>query len=280
MALAPLPEGMRAFLIVTTRDLPEAYFLAASLEAREQRIAVVNIAGRPFATKLRVLRRLRRNRGTRYLADLLLGRMVRTRYLPATIVPFPEIDAGTIARSKRRWLAHTCRDPHAPATLQFVRDFDPDYMLLAGTPVLKPALYSLARHGALNRHLGMLPEYKGSDCPVWALASNDPERLGFSIHRVAEKVDAGDIVHLEHVPIALSESFVGYITRLQRRASEAFVNVLDRVVEGSPIEARPQMVQGRFFPPAGLRALRQARRNFDRLTQASGDQPSSERVAA
>ena len=160
-------------------------------------------------------------------------------------MPFPEIDTATIAGIKRRWPTHTCLDPHAPATLQFVRDFDPDYMLLAGTPMLKPSLYSLARHGAFNRHLGMLPEYKGSDNPVWALASNDPEHMGFSIHRVAEKVDAGDVVHLEHVPIARGERFVGYMSRFQRRASDALVNVLDMVVESSPIDARRQPVQGR-----------------------------------
>jgi folate-dependent phosphoribosylglycinamide formyltransferase PurN len=270
---------MKSFLILTTWDLPEAYFLAASLEAREQRIGVINIAGRPFGTTLRVLRRLRRNRGTLYLADLLLARLFRKRYMPATVLPFPEIDAEAIAGIKRRWPAHTCVDPHAPATMQFVRDFDPDYMLLAGTPVLKPALYTLARHGAFNRHLGMLPEYRGSDCPVWALALNDAQHVGFTIHRVAEKVDAGDIVHLEHVPLEPGESFVGYLARFQRRASEAFVSVLDRVVSDAPVDARQQSVRGRFFPPAGLRAVRRARKNFDRLTRAATT-PSAERVVA
>jgi folate-dependent phosphoribosylglycinamide formyltransferase PurN len=271
---------VKSFLILTTHDLPEAYFLAKALEARKQRIGLINITGRPFATKLRVLRRLRRNRGTLYVVDLLLARMLRTRYMPSTIVPFPEIDARTITEIKQRWPAHSCLDPHAPATLQFARDFDPDYMLLAGTPVLKPSLYSLARHGALNRHLGMLPEYKGSDCPVWALASNDPEHMGFTIHRVAEKVDAGDVVHLEHVPIVGGESFVGYMARFQRRASEALVSVLDRLIDGGPIDAQRQSAQGRFFPPAGLRTLRSARRNFDRLTCDLADRPSTERVAA
>jgi methionyl-tRNA formyltransferase len=42
----------------------------------------------------------------------------------------------------------------------------------------------------------MLPDYKGSDCPVWALALNDAEHVGFTIHRVAEKVDAGDVIHV------------------------------------------------------------------------------------
>lgn len=271
---------MSSFLILTTRDLPEAYFLAASLEARAQRVGVVNITGRPLATKLRVLRRLRRNRGTLYLADLFLGRAFRGLYMPRPIVPFPEIDAAAIAGIKRRWPAHATRDPHAPATLQFVRDFDPDFILLAGTPVIKPLLYSLARQGAFNRHLGMLPDYKGSDCPLWALASNDPEHLGFSIHRVAEKVDAGDVVHVEHVPLVRGESFAGCMARVQRRASEALVSVLDQLVGGSRVEARPQPARGRFFPPAGLRALRRARRNFDRLTRAAADQAARARAAA
>jgi folate-dependent phosphoribosylglycinamide formyltransferase PurN len=260
---------MKSFMILTTRDLPEAYFLAAALEARGQRIGLVNITGRPVTTTLRVLRRLRRNRGTMYLVDLLLARALRGRYLPATVLPFPEIDASAIAELKRRWPSHTCRDPHAPATLGFVRDFDPDYILLAGTPVLRPSLYTLARHGAFNRHLGMLPEYRGSDCPLWAFAENDPEHAGFTIHRVAEKVDAGDVVHREHVAIASGETFVDYLARFQRHASTAFVRVLERVVAGTAPDARPQPGRGRFFPPAGLRTMRRARRNFERLAHAA-----------
>jgi methionyl-tRNA formyltransferase len=114
---------------------------------------------------------------------------------------------------------------------------------------------------------------------VWALALNDAQHVGFTIHRVAEKVDAGDIVHLEHVPLEPGESFVGYLARFQRRASEAFVSVLDRVLGGSPVDSRRQSVRGRFFPPAGLRAVRRARKNFDRLTHGAVD-PSAERVAA
>ena len=102
---------MKSFLIVTTRDLPEAYFLATALEARRQRIGVINITGRPLGTKLRVLARLRRNRGTLYLADLLLARALRSRYLPATVMPFPEIDEAVIASIKRRWPSHCCSGP-------------------------------------------------------------------------------------------------------------------------------------------------------------------------
>ena len=254
---------MPSFIIVTTQDLPEAYFLAAALERKEQRIAVVNITGRPLGTKLRVLGRLRRRRGTPYLADLLLGRLFRRQYLPA-IVPFPEIDEGV----KRRWAVHHCSDPHRPATLRFVRDFDPDYMLLAGTPVLRPELFALARCGALNRHLGLLPWYRGSDCALWTLALDDAAHMGFSIHRVSERVDGGDVLHAEPVPMAPGESLGRYLARLQRQGSQAFVGLLERLIAGEPVPAHTQPIGvGHYFPPAGLHALRRARRNFDRAAR-------------
>jgi len=272
---------MKSFLIVTTRDLPEAYFLASALESRRQRIGVINITGRPLRTKLRVLGRLRRNRGLLYLADLLLARTLRWRYMPATVVPFPEIDEAAIEGIKQRWPSHSCLDPHATPTLQFIRDFAPDYIVLAGTPVLKPSLFSLAREGAFNRHLGMLPDYKGSDCPVWALALNDPQHVGFTIHRVAERVDGGDVLHVEHVPIAPGNSFVDYLARLQRRASEMLVAILDRVIDGAPVGARAQSHGGRFVPPAGLHTLRRARENFERLAHARpAEEPPAEEVVA
>ena len=254
---------MASFVIVTTRDLPEAYFLAADLERKGQRLAIVNISGRPLAAKLRVLRRLRRRRGVPYIADLLLGRLLHRRYLPASVLPFPEIDDRAVAGLKRRLAVHTCTDPHRPATLRFVRDFAPDYMLLAGTPVLDPALFTLARDGAFNRHLGLLPHYRGSDCPLWALALDDPEHLGFSIHRVSERVDRGAVVHVEPVPIAPGETLVRYLARFQRLASQAFVGFVDRLITGAPVHARAQSPGGRYFPPAGFRTLRHARRNFD-----------------
>ena len=49
---------MPSFLVVTTRDLPEAYFVARFLESRRQRLAILNITGRAPSSAVRVLRRL------------------------------------------------------------------------------------------------------------------------------------------------------------------------------------------------------------------------------
>jgi folate-dependent phosphoribosylglycinamide formyltransferase PurN len=254
----------RSFLLVTTRDLPEAYFLARYLEWRDQRIAVLNYLGRPLATKIRVLARLGRNRGLPYVADLLLGRALRTRDRHL-VDPFPEIDPPLLTGLKQRHPRMDCRDLHAAEALRFVEVFAPDYILLGGAPLLKPALYRLAKHGALNRHLGLLPDYRGSDCAIWTLAMNRPERVGFTIHAVAEKADAGNIIVQHAVPIPPGASFGEYLALLQRIASEAFVGVLGRILRGEAIVQYPQTRAGVYFPPAGHTTIRRAVRTYTRL---------------
>src|SRR5258706_169971 len=154
---------MPGFLILTTADLPEAYFLAASLESRGQRLAMVNIVARPVSTQIGVLARLRRNRGTVYLADLLLAR---------------------------------------------------------------------------------------TGC------------AGCSTPPVTEGVGGGDVTARRPVPMWGESSLAGYLGRLQREASDGFVEVIAHVLDGAPLTPIPQAGTGRYFPPAGWSVRRQAERNF------------------
>jgi hypothetical protein len=91
------------FLIVTSPDLPEAYFLAACLALRAQRFAIVSVA-RPAASYLRALAWLRRTRGVLYVVDLLLARLIDFLLVPLYrrvrhgVGAFPEVDAGVVRR--------------------------------------------------------------------------------------------------------------------------------------------------------------------------------------
>jgi len=260
---------MPSFLIATTRDLPEAHFLARFLDARGQRVSLVNLTGRPPRQTLRVAARLARTRGLAYVADFLLGRALSRLWLPPGPPAFPDIDADAVAQGRARWPRIDAMDPHGPAVLQFVERQAPDWILLAGVPVLRPAFYGLARRGALNRHLGVLPHYRGSDCPLWTLAEGCPEDVGYSIHFVAQKVDGGDVVHCERVPADGTLTLPQYLARLQRRASEGFAGVLEQAIDGA---ALPRLAQDgipcRRFPPAGLTAIRRAVRTYARVIAA------------
>jgi folate-dependent phosphoribosylglycinamide formyltransferase PurN len=268
---------MPKFVIVTTGDLPEAYFLAAALESRDQRLAIVNITGRPAVGRARILARLRRTRGTRYVVDLLLARVLNLlvhRLGPPGVGAFPEIDARLVRDLRARHPHLDCVDPHAPDVLAFVDRFAPEYMLLAGCQRLEPKLYGLARTAALNRHLGLLPEYRGSDCAVWALAAGRPECAGYSIHVVAERVDAGDIVLARPVPVRQEPTLPEYLRRLRREASEAFVEVLTQAIAGAPLARVQQNGTGRYFPQAGWSTQRRARRVYARVVAQNSREAS------
>jgi folate-dependent phosphoribosylglycinamide formyltransferase PurN len=275
-----------AFVILTTADLPEAYFLAAFLELRAQPFAMINIVARPLASQLRVLARLRRNRGTVYLTDLLLARAAdlmrlrRRRRETRGCTAFPEVDARFMEHVRLRHPRLDCRDPHADHVIDFIRAFGPDYMLLAGSPVLRPSVFGLARQAALNRHLGLVPDFRGSDCTVWALALDRPECVGYSIHVVSERVDGGDVILRRPVPLQDDGSLAGYLGRLQREASNGFVEVIDELIGGF---SRPRMSQnghGAYFPPAGWSTRRQAQRAFARLVDRHPRDPSLRPLAS
>ena len=266
--------GVLSFLILTTADLPEAYFLGAFLESMAAPFALVNIVGRPVANQLTVLSRLRRNRGLRYVVDLLLARAVdrvelRLRRTALARAPraFPEVDAQLVRGLRARHQHLDCDDPHAPEVLDFVRAQAPDYILLAGAPFLRPAFYGLARHGALNRHLGLLPDFRGSDCAIWALALDQAESVGYSIHIVNERVDGGDVVLRRPLPIAGDATLEDYLRRLRRVASEAFTGVIGRLLSGEALRALPQARRGPYYPPSGWTTQRRALRNYARAAE-------------
>jgi len=259
------------FVIVTTANLPEAYFLAAFLESRAQRLAMVNIVARPVSSRLGVLARLRRNRGTLYLADLLLARTIvlvqgaasRQRVAQGAGA-FPEVDARFMHHIQSHYPRLDCRDPHADDVLAFVRGFRPDYLLLAGSPILRPSLYGLARHAALNRHLGLAPDFRGSDCAVWAFALDRPESAGYTIHVVEQRVDAGDVIVRRPVSVRDEPTLGDFFRRLQREASTGFVEVIETLIQGAALPRVTQNGKGRYFPPAGWSIRRQADRNYAR----------------
>jgi len=260
-------ESIKTFAIVTTWDLPEAYVLARYLCRRGQRVGILNSRGRPLMDKMRVVRRLWRNRGLLYILDRVLAGLFRSFYVPNEIVPFPDIDSPAIGEIRKACMCLDCDDLHGSEALQFVTDLAPDYVLMAGAPVIRPALYGLAREAALNRHLGLSPTYRGSDCPIWALACGDMQSVGVTIHLVSERVDGGGIVAQAPVPMRRDVSFAEYLAEVQLEGSNGFISVLGDIIDGVRLRPIAQTAGGTHFPPAGLSTLRRAYRNYNRERQ-------------
>lgn len=88
-------------------------------------------------------------------------------------------------------------DVNAPSTLEWLSALSPDYIASfffnqwIGADVRK-----IPHKGCVNMHPSLLPELRGPD-PVFRTIERGVTSTGFTIHSVADEIDAGTILHQE-----------------------------------------------------------------------------------
>ena len=72
---------------------------------------------------------------------------------------------------------------------------DADAIIVFGASYLRGALCEeLVRRHAVNLHMGVSPQYRGSSTNFWALYDRRPELVGATIHRLTAGLDSGPIL--------------------------------------------------------------------------------------
>lgn len=75
------------------------------------------------------------------------------------------------------------------------------------------AVLAAARRGAFNLHGSLLPRYRGKAPVNWAVLQGERE-TGVTLHHMAARADAGDIVDQEAVPIGTQDTAYDVMKRL------------------------------------------------------------------
>lgn len=84
---------------------------------------------------------------------------------------------------------------------EFVKQKEIDLLINARTRfIYKNKILKIPKLGSLNIHHGLLPDYRGTMCDLWALYENRP--TGFSIHVMEKKIDDGAIIRRFKTSIA------------------------------------------------------------------------------
>jgi methionyl-tRNA formyltransferase len=87
---------------------------------------------------------------------------------------------------------------------------------------------------ALNIHSSVLPTYKGKNSDVWALI-NDEKLLGVTVHRLNDKFDGGEVVHIANVTINDDMSNM----QIYQSVSDLLPELVDKIVDGSIFHSSP-----------------------------------------
>jgi len=111
-----------------------------------------------------------------------------------------------------------------------IAELRPDLLVSVACPyILKQKLLSLPSLGCINLHHAPLPRYKGMMPTFWQMYHRE-KTVGVTIHTMTAKIDEGEALLQEQLPIQAGESLDSLIRRTKRHAAHCMIAVLRQIM--------------------------------------------------
>ena len=124
-------------------------------------------------------------------------------------------------------------------SVEQLKRWNPDlFVVVAYGQYIPSQIIQLAPHEAINLHPSLLPKYRGAAPIQWALLNGD-STTGASIITLAKKMDAGDILHQETLPISPDDTSATLHEKLAQLGANLLLETIDAIRAGT-ISRRPQ----------------------------------------
>jgi methionyl-tRNA formyltransferase len=138
-------------------------------------------------------------------------------------------------------------NPNAPDVLQRVREARPDFFFsFYYRAMLGPELLALPSRGAYNVHGSLLPNYRGRVPVNWAVLHGE-RQTGATLHAMAAKPDAGDIVAQQAVPILPDDTAFEVFRKVSVAAELALDQALPALLAGTARHRPQDLAAGSYF---------------------------------
>jgi methionyl-tRNA formyltransferase len=124
---------------------------------------------------------------------------------------------------------------HSSETIELLKASDIDLGVIYGTNIIKETVFGIPKRGSINLHQGLAPYYRGGPPLFWELLNGEDE-IGITVHYVASKVDSGDIILQETVPLGYDFSkyglnYDGFIRERSQGLGETSARLVAHAVE-------------------------------------------------
>lgn len=177
----------------------------------------------------------------------------------------------TLKLAKEHNIPLTLENPKNSAMKSFINR-GAECFIAAGYPWKIPPVDEASAY-AINLHPSFLPKGRGI-MPVPHIIMNHPEAAGFTIHKMVQQFDAGDILYQEKINCSEIETVDSYSNQIADKGADA----LSKIMKDLPDfwnKATPQkQTQSSWFPPPDdiMRTLdwQKPLKELDRIARAFG----------
>ncbi len=137
---------------------------------------------------------------------------------------------------------------NSPAGVARIQATEPQLIIsLRFGLIIRDAVIAIPRHGVINLHSGLLPDYRGVMATFRAMLNGDSE-IASTLHFIQDSgVDTGDIISIEAVPLMTDKSYLFNVLNLYNRGCNQIVRAVAAISAGQPLNAQPQQGVGDYF---------------------------------
>lgn len=126
---------------------------------------------------------------------------------------------------------------NAPETIEHLRALAPSVVVVNGTRIIAQRVLEAVSAPFINMHAGITPLYRGVHGGYWALANDDREHCGVTVHLVDAGIDTGTVLGQARIFPTERDTFVTY-PLLQLAAGLPILVDAVRAAQASRVEAR------------------------------------------
>ena len=130
-----------------------------------------------------------------------------------------------------------------------IKELAPDIIVVVAYGcIIPPQLLHVAKYGCINRHVSMLPKYRGSAPIQWAVLNGDAG-TGVTIMQLDEGLDTGDILMVEPVAIDPEETSGSLFDRVSAVGARTLVTALEKIEAREFVPQKQDDAAATLAPP-------------------------------
>lgn len=172
---------------------------------------------------------------------------------------------GGVARELSAALRARVCEVHSvnePGFAERLRGYGADVGITFGTGLVKRPTFSAPRLGTLNVHRGLSDLYRGLDSDLWAVHEGHPDLVGVTIHWVDDRLDTGNVLAREAVPLTPADELFHARYKTTVAATRLVLDALARL-EAGPVPGTPQAPGAPYYSAMPLETKLETKRRFD-----------------
>lgn len=157
----------------------------------------------------------------------------------------------------RKFTFYKCRQENQ--LIEILSTLNTRFIILAHSLLLSKSVISIAQAPIYNVHPGLIPKYRGVDVVYWSLFNYENPVL--TLYEVSHRIDNGEILYEETVPIENFNTIEECLAYISRRSIEILGNI-DRFITTNRISSHKNEVVNNLYHRMDSEKRKLVEKNF------------------